>query len=62
MRLAQRFESARQLSILPIDKRVSRKKVTPGRSQEATLHHPYITETWVKEIHKLLARNVCLDV
>jgi hypothetical protein len=59
MRLGQRFESARRLFVLPLDKPNIRNKSIAGRQARVSLHHPYITETGVKIIHNLLARNVC---
>ena len=58
----QRFESARRLSIFPLDKPNTRDKSIAGRRDGASLHHPYITEAGVKMIHNLLARNVCRNV
>jgi hypothetical protein len=53
----RRFESARWLSLLPINKRNTRNEVTPGDLPGASLHHRYITEAWVNLTHKLLPRN-----
>jgi hypothetical protein len=59
MSRGKRFESARRLSSLPIDKRNTRNKSITGRRARASIHHPYITEAGAELIHKLLARNVC---
>jgi len=59
MRLGQRFESARRLSRIGLDKRNTRREGGLGDDPGAHLHHPYITEIWVKGAHKLLPRNVC---
>src|SRR5829696_9138742 len=43
MRLGQRFESARRLSLLPIDKPKTRNEEALGDLPGASLHHRYIT-------------------
>ena len=58
MRLGQRFEFARRLSLLPIDKPNTRNQEVLGYLPEASLHHRYITEVGVRLAHKLLPRNV----
>jgi hypothetical protein len=52
-----RFKSARRLSLLPIDKRNTRNEEALGDLPEASLHHRYITEAWLKLTHKVLSRN-----
>src|SRR5215204_196343 len=54
----QRFESARRLSLLPIDKPNTRNAEVLGDLPGASLHHRYITEVWVRLAHKLMPRNV----
>jgi hypothetical protein len=55
----QRFESARRLSLLPIDKANTRNEEALGDLPWASLHHRYITEAGVELTHKLLPRNGC---
>jgi hypothetical protein len=55
----QRFESARRLFILPLDKPNTRNKSIASRRAGTSLYHSYITEAGVKMIHNLLARNAC---
>jgi hypothetical protein len=57
MSLGQRFESARRLSRFGVDKRNTRSEGVLGDAPGTHLHHPYITEIWVKGVHKLLPRN-----
>jgi hypothetical protein len=57
MSRGKRFESARRLFILPIDKPNTRKARSFCDLTEAYLHHLYITEAWAILIHKLLPRN-----
>jgi hypothetical protein len=58
MSRGKRFESARRLSLLPIDKPNTRNAEVLGDLPGASLHHRYITEVRVRLAHKLLPRNV----
>ena len=62
MSRGKRFESARRLSFLSIDKRYTRNEEALGDLPGASLHHRYITEAGVKLIYKLLPRNGCRNV
>ena len=55
----KRFESARRLSPIGVDKLNTRNDEALGDLPGASLHHRYITEVGVKLTHKLLSRNVC---
>jgi hypothetical protein len=57
MRLGQRFESARRLSQIGLDKRNTRNEETFGQLPAAPLHHLYITQAGVEVIHRLLPCN-----
>ena len=62
MSRGKRFESARRLTFLPIDKPNTRNEEAFGDLPGASLHHRYITEAGVKLIHKLLFRNALRNV
>jgi hypothetical protein len=57
MSRGKRFEAARRLSLLPIDKPNTRNEEAPGRSPGVSLHHRYISEAGEKLTYKLLSRN-----
>jgi hypothetical protein len=59
MSRGKRFESARRLSRFGVDKGNTRSEGVLGDAPGTHLHHPYITEIWVKVVNKLLPRNVC---
>ena len=60
MSRGKRFESARRLSLLPIDKPNTRNTEVLGDLPGASLHHRYITEVRVRVrlAHTLMHRNV----
>jgi hypothetical protein len=55
----KRFESARRLSLLPIDRPNTRNEETLGNLPRTSLHHRYITEAGTTLTHKMLPRIGC---
>jgi hypothetical protein len=56
-RLGQRFESARRLSLLPIDKPNTRQRRSCQFTPGVRLHHPYITELGSLRWHAMTSRR-----
>jgi hypothetical protein len=59
MSRGKRFESARRLFAIGVDKLNTLNEEALGDLPGASLYHRYITEVGVKLTHKSLSRNVC---